>query len=181
MKKIIKFIGLAFVLLVLSLSSFAQGDATTTADASATIVSPITIEKQADMEFGDIAVSATVDGTVELVPMGGVATRNVLGGVTLPAYVANVPTAARFFVQGVPDYHYSITLPDDDVVILTRETGTETMAVNVFTSNPSGTGGVLNGSGNEILYVGATLEVIHDQEPGHYVTLTPFSVTVNYN
>jgi hypothetical protein len=181
MKTFIKFFATAILLLLLSVSSFAQGSASTTADASATIVTPISILKQADLEFGDIAVSETQGGTVELLPMAGVATRNPLNGVTLPAYTTNIPTAARFLVQGVPYYTYNILLPDDGFVLTHDMISTETMIVNDFTSSPSGTNGELDMDGKETLYVGATLVVAASQEPGHYVSLVPFNVTVNYN
>jgi hypothetical protein len=62
-----------------STSSFAQASATAT--ATATIVTPISITKTVDMNFGNVAVQT---GT---------------GGVTLPAVPGTV-TAASFTVNG---------------------------------------------------------------------------------
>lgn len=51
-----------------SVSSYAQ--ATATANSSAIIVTPIAISKTVDMNFGNVAVSASTAGTVVLAPAG---------------------------------------------------------------------------------------------------------------
>ncbi|MDP3436251.1 MAG: DUF4402 domain-containing protein, partial [Bacteroidales bacterium] len=104
MKSTIKIFTLAIIALGFSTASFAQVSAT--ANASGTIVTPIAITKTVDLNFGNIAVSAT-GGTVILAPAG---TRTITGGVTLPANTGTV-TAAEFNVTGQSGYTYSITLP----------------------------------------------------------------------
>lgn len=152
--------------------SFAQ--VTATATATATIVATLTITKVNDMNFGNVSVSATA-GTVILTPAGS---RSATGGVTLPAVPGTV-TAASFNVVGEGTYAYTVTLPTTNLT-LTRNTGTETMIVNAFTSTPSGAAGALTG-GAQTVTVGATLNVNGSQVPGVYVSGTPFPVTVNYN
>ncbi|HEY9116147.1 MAG TPA: DUF4402 domain-containing protein [Bacteroidales bacterium] len=168
MKKIILF---SFLVAGFAISSF--GQVTATATASATIVSPIAITKTVDMNFGNVAVSTTA-GTVVLAPAG---TRTSTGGVTLPATTGTV-AAAAFTVTGQAGYTYAITLPSTDYTI-TRATGTETMIVNTFTSNPSATGTLTGGT--SALTVGATLNVGGSQVAGSYTNATGFPVTVNYN
>ena len=68
MKNISKVIATAAIAIAFSNSSFAQ--ATATAAASATIITPITIVKNVDMNFGNVAVSASLAGTVVLLPAG---------------------------------------------------------------------------------------------------------------
>ncbi len=171
MKKMKKQVAIAIVLCVMAKASFAQVSATAT--ATATIVTPIAITKTADMNFGNVAVSTTA-GTVELTPAGA---RTATGGVTLPAAAGTV-AAASFDVTGTGNYTYSITLPSTSLV-LTRNSGTETMNVDNFTSTPSGTGTL--SSGAQTVTVGATLNVVGAQAAGTYVSGTPFTVTVNYN
>jgi len=125
------------------------------------------------MNFGNAAVTGTA-GTVILAPAG---TRTTSGGVTLPATAGTV-AAAAFTVTGATGYTYAITLPSTNYVI-TRATGTETMNVNAFTSNPSGTGTLTGGTST--LTVGATLNVSAAQVAGTYTNATGFPVTVNYN
>jgi hypothetical protein len=167
MKKLIFTIAL---LAAFSISGLAQ--VTATATSTATIVTPIAITKTVDMDFGNVAVGAT-GGTVVLTPAS---TRSETGGVTLPAVTGTV-TAASFTVTGTAGYTYSITLPSSDHTITS---GVNTMIVNTFTSDPTPTG-TLDGSGEETLNVGATLNVSANQAAGVYTSGTPFDVTVNYN
>src|ERR1700760_237351 len=89
MKNIVKVIAASVVVFAATTtSSFAQASAT--ASASANIVTPITIAKTVDMNFGNVAVSATTAGTTVLVPAG---TRTATGGVTLPAITGTVAAA----------------------------------------------------------------------------------------
>lgn len=165
-----KLIATAILVTCFAANSFAQ--ATATATATATIVSPISISKNTDMSFGNIAVQSGTGGTVVLAPAG---TRTATSGVTLPATGGSV-TAASFTVNGTGSYTYAITLPTS--VTLTHSGGVETMAATSFTSNPSGTGAL--SSGTQDIAVGATLTVAAGQLAGTY-TSGNFDVTVNYN
>ena len=78
---------------IASLSVNAQ--VTANATATGTIVTPIAIANSGDMNFGNVAVSAT-GGTVVLAPAS---TRSITGGVTLPA-VPGIVTAAHFAITG---------------------------------------------------------------------------------
>src|ERR1043165_2903700 len=96
MKNIFKSIAIASVIAVSANASFAQ--ATDVASASANIITPISITKTVDMNFGNVAVSATVAGTAVLAPAGTRSTGGA-GGVTLPATTGTV-AAASFTVSG---------------------------------------------------------------------------------
>jgi len=167
MKKVFT-ISFCFFGLLFSSSVFAQ--ATATATASATIVTPISISKTTDMNFGNIATDGTV-GTVILAPGS---TRTFTGGVTLPAATGTV-TAASFTVAGSGSYTYAITLPSS----VTITSGSDSMIVDTFTSTPSSTGTL--SSGSQVITVGATLNLVASQAEGTYTSATPFAVTVNYN
>ncbi len=171
MKNGLKFLFIAAVILGFSANSFGQESATAT--ATGTIVTPISIENAEDMNFGNVAVQSTSGGTVVLAPSGS---RSVTGGVTLPAIEGTV-SAASFDIEGAPNYTYSISLPS---AATTVSSGSNTMTVNAFTSDPSTTG-TLSASGIETINVGATLNVDAAQASGVYESETPFTVTVNYN
>ena len=173
MKNLVKAIVTAGVVLGCTSSSFAQ--ATATASASATIITPISISKTADMNFGNVAVSATIAGTAILAP-AGTRTTGGAGGVTLPATVGTV-TAASFNVTGQATYTYAITLPSGTINITS---GANTMGLTAFTSSPSATG-LLSAGGTQTLTVGATLNVAAAQPAGSYTNATAVPVTVNYN
>ena len=173
MKNLIKTIVTAAVVLGCTSSSFAQ--ATATASASANIITPISIAKTVDMNFGNVAVSATIAGTAILAP-DGTRTTGGGGGVTLPATTGTV-SAASFTVSGQASYTYAITLPSTATTI---SSGSNTMSVNAFTSSPSATG-LLSSGGTQTLTVGATLNVAFAQPSGTYTNATGVPVTVNYN
>jgi hypothetical protein len=139
---------------------------------TATIINPIAIEKVVDMNFGNVAIGAA-GGVVVLTPSG---TRSGTGGVTLPT-VAGTVAPASFNVTGDPEMTYSITLPSAP---LTVTNGSNNMTVSVFESDPP-LSGTLNSLGSQALSVGATLNVAGSQPEGHYVSLNPFQVIVNYN
>ncbi len=155
-------------------SSFAQASAT--ASATATIVTPISIPKTVDMNFGNVAVSASASGTVVL-STAGARTTGGSGGVTLPATTGTV-AAAEFTVSGQASYTYAITLPTATVVI--TDGASHNMNVTAFTSSPSATG-TLSGGGTQTLTVGATLNVSAAQFAATYTNATGLPVTVNYN
>jgi hypothetical protein len=172
MKTITKIFALGILFFGFAANSF--GQATASATAAATIVTPISILKVVDMNFGNVAVTAT-PGTVILTPAGS---RSITGGVTLPVVVGTV-AAASFPVSGLAGYTYAITLPASGLTI-THTNNTNVMTVNAFTSSPTPTGTIGVG-GTETLNVGATLNVLAGQLAGVYTSLIPFNVTVNYN
>ena len=174
MKNFFKSLAIATVAFVgFSNSSFAQ--ATATASASANIITPISIAKDVDMNFGNVAVSATIAGTAVLAP-AGTRTTGGAGGVTLPATTGTV-SAAQFTVSGQAAYTYAITLPTSCVI---TDGASHNMTVDNFTSTPSATG-LLSGTGTQVLNVGATLNVSAAQASGLYTNATGVPVTVNYN
>lgn len=154
-----------------------SAQATASATATATIVSPITITNAGNMNFGIIAKGT--GGTVVLTP-AGVRTAT---GTTLQT--GGTTSAASFTVGGQGTYTYGVTLPSTAYTITNTTAGTETMTLTAFSSNPSGTAGVISGAitanGTQTLLVGATLNVNSTQASGVYTNATGFPVTVNYN
>ena len=143
--------------------------AQTSADASATIVTPLEINKVADLKFGNIA-AGPVSGVVV---MSTDDVRTSDGGVTLIA-AGNESNAASFDITGAPDATFTIDLPSS---IFIYSDG-DKMEVNDFVSN-LGDSSVLSNEGTANLKVGATLIVEANQTPGLYEG--KFDVTVAYN
>jgi hypothetical protein len=160
--------------LIIASSQCSFGQATATAASSATIITPISIVKNVNMSFGNVAVSASLAGTVVLAPAGSRTTGGA-GGVTLPSTTGTV-AGADFTVSGQASYTYAITLP----TTVTITSGSNTMTVNAFTSAPATTGALSTG-GTQDLKVGATLVVTAAQAAGTYTNSTAVPVTVNYN
>lgn len=163
----------AFIAIIIAGTSWnAQAQSSATATATATIITPISISKTTDMNFGNVAVQTANGGTVVMTPAG---VRTSTNGVTIPATAGTV-AAAAFTVAGETGYTYAITLPNSVTI---SDNSSNTMTVNTFTSSPSGTGTLTGGS--QTLNVGATLNVTAAQAAGVYTSASPFTVTVNYN
>lgn len=145
--------------------------ASTSADATATIITPIAIAKVDDLRFGTFASSTS--GTVVMSTAGA---RSATGGVVLPTGSA-AGGAARFTVTGEAAATYTVTLP---VGAATITSGANNMTVDTWTSNPgtSAGAGLLTG-GTQTLLVGGTLNVGASQAAGTYTG--SFSVAVEYN
>ena len=142
--------------------------ATATATVDATIISTLSIDTRTGIGFGDISAGA-VPGTVVITTASS---RTATGGVTINT--ATSASAASFDLTGIPNASFSITLPGS----LVLSDGINSMVVDNFSSSPTPTG-VLDGSGQQTLYVGATLNVGASQPFGSYAGL--MSVTVDYN
>ena len=167
---------MALTIALVGFSAVTRAQSTAGALATATVVTPIAITKNTDMNFGNLSVQTLTGGTVVLAPAG---TRVSTSGVTLPATAGTV-AAAAFTVTGTGAYTYAITLPSAPVTLThSGGAGTGQMTATTFTSTPSGTGALTAGTQN--ITVGATLNVNPAQAAGVYQTLSNFDVTVNYN
>jgi hypothetical protein len=154
------------------LALFATGTAfaatSATANATANIVTAIGITKSVDLQFGNV-VSST-GATFVILSTAGVRT-----GDAILSTGGTGASAASFAVSGDAGSTYAITLPT--TATLTTTPGAETMTVDTFNSNPTGTGTLTLGSQN--LLVGATLHVGAGQVSGAYAGT--FNVSVAYN
>ncbi|MFC1589297.1 DUF4402 domain-containing protein [Pseudomonadota bacterium] len=142
---------------------------TATATVDAHIIKTIGMTTRNGLTFGDIS-AGTTSGTVILTPGGA---RTATGGTTIDTSTTGNP--ATFDIQGEPNASFSITLP---VSVILSDTASHTMTVDNFTSSPTPSG-VLDGSGQQTLFVGAVLNVSANQSFGSYSG--QMSVTVDYN
>lgn len=143
--------------------------ATATANVEVNIVSTLNITAQSGIIFGDISASS-VPGTVTVDTNGS---RTTTGGVTVNTNISGAP--ARYEISGEPNALYVITLPPS--VVITSSSG-NSMIVSGFRSNPV-TNGQLDLSGQQNLYVVATLNVGSFQPFGAYRGV--MATTVEYN
>lgn len=161
------------------LAGFATGvkaQSTATATTTATLITPISVTKDADMNFGQIAASGT-SGTVTL---GYTNNASVSGGVTSPNGGAGATTAS-FIVTGASTNGFSISLPTS--VVLTDGT-TNNLTVSDFTADLGSTSSLVDGT--KTIKVGATLTVPANTAAGIYTNTgadvtNGLFVTVNYN
>jgi hypothetical protein len=174
MKNTIRFFATALIMLAFSAGASAQ--VTDGAYAEAHIITPLTITKTVDMDFGNVAV-INAPGTVVL---STASLRSSTGGATPVANPTGIVSAAEFAITGAANAQVFVTLPADvpTPVRVYHANGTDYMNVTLFNCNPAS--GFLLTTGNETLRVGATLNTGADQLPGVYHTLADFEVTINY-
>jgi hypothetical protein len=151
------------VALLVTLPSVSAIAAVGTAQALQVVETALSIEKQSDLDFGT-GVQGDPAKTVD-------------------ADTSETAGNASFKVSGQPNKAYSITLPDNDSVVMTTGAGsssTQVIAVNNFASYPAqGANGQLSAAGEEMLYIGATRDaLLPNQEAGSYSAT--FTVTVVY-
>ncbi|QGY46008.1 DUF4402 domain-containing protein [Maribellus comscasis] len=172
MKKLVFLFASLFIIVVASQSVKAQNpEATANSDASATIIKVIGIENTQYLFFGNI-IASSAGGTVTVASDGTAAGYN---GVAAPTGNEGTRQPATFTVEGENSVAYSISLPEDDEITLTKN-GATPMALSDFEHNADET---LSSGGTETFNVGAKLNVNPDQATGTYEG--QFSVTVAYN
>ncbi|MDH5784341.1 MAG: DUF4402 domain-containing protein [Chromatiales bacterium] len=143
--------------------------ATAIARVTADVIETISITARSDLSFGNIPTMPT-GGTVTISPTG---TQTFTGATDLSSALDGSP--ASFEVTGTPNSSYSIRLPISSVL---NNSTTTSMVVHSFTSLPE-QNGLLDNSGRQMLYIGATLNISPNQPIGAYVI--PVAVTVDYN
>jgi len=170
---VIKLAGLSIFGLAASIALQASTvSVSSSATAGASIITPLSISNNGSasqgLEFGQIVAHG--GGWVYITPAG---VRTVYGVEVVPSSASN---AATFLVNGQANNTFSIVLPADGTVTLTS--GSNTMPVISFASNPSGSG-TLDSTGNKSVSVGATLLVGANQTAGNYTATFPVTVTYN--
>ncbi|MEM8520455.1 DUF4402 domain-containing protein [Flavobacterium sp. PL12] len=170
-----KKITLLAILIIAALSSNANAQTVVSpvATATATIITPLTISKLVDMNFGDISTNGT-NGTVIL---SNANVRSATGGASFSAATPGTITSAKFVVTGNTGYAYSISIPT--AITLTHTNTTSVMQVTNI-GNSVGATGTLTG-GTQDISVGGTLNLVGAQLEGVYTNTTDLKVTVNYN
>lgn len=157
------------LVILVSCQSVIIAQATANFTASVTIIEPVSVINQAQMNFASI--SSNSGGKVVLDPNDS---RSALGGVVLEE--ENGVSAAKFLITGEKGLTVVITLPKDQ---FTLTKGSQNITLHSFTSNlpPS-----FQLSEEFVsLNVGATIEIEGVQPPGIYNSTNPMSVVVNYN
>jgi hypothetical protein len=148
------------------------------------ILDPMTLNNDADMDFGRI-VPGTANGTVVMTPNGS---STVASCTTTSGIVRTGNCRAAFFDGNVPFiFNLQITKPAGNQVTLTGPAGA-TIRLHDFTF-AKGTGLMLGGSltdpnylvigGAFSVYVGGTIDVARTQRAGIYTG--NFTLTFNYN
>jgi hypothetical protein len=143
--------------------------APTAATGTAAILSPLSVIKNTDLDFGTLVVSGA--GTAVLDPVSGAV--STTGGVTKSGTAAH---PATFISTGSKNAVVHIKLPTNPIT-LTRVGGTETMTVSTWTLDGA-TNRRIPGNNTFMFAVGATANVAAGQADGTYAGT--FTITVQY-
>jgi spore coat protein U-like protein len=163
-----------FVMVLATQRVNAQNSATSEpANATATIVKAISIDKVTDLQFGKI-IAAPTAGQVAIQTDGS---RTIASGNVVLFNQGSDEQAASFKTIGSPGAAYYLVLPADGSVSLTGPTGSDPMTIEGFVHSATGT--LDAATGEETFNVGATLNVGANQAPGQYTGT--FTVTAAYN
>ena len=169
---VLKFFTLSAAIFAFSTISFGQDTSTGTVNASANIITPISIVKVTDINFGDLVPSATTAVTVVM---------GQTGSITSDAqyFLANsstARTAASFTITGAADHAYKINCP------ATIDLVGPGAAKMTLTFDPSlaidGTSLTMPETGTQNLSLGGSLALAQNQQAGTYTV--NFNVTVAY-
>lgn len=167
------------------LPAAAQQRAIGTAQMRSEILDPMTLNNNADMDFGRI-MPGTANGTVVMTPDGGgvAASCTTTSGITRTGNCR----AARFDGDVPFIFNLQITKPAGNQVTLTGPGGA-TMRLHDFTFAKGDSAFMIGGTltdptywvigGNFEVFVGATLDVARTQRAGIYNG--SFTLTFNYN
>jgi hypothetical protein len=169
MKKII--LSFLAIVMVVSFSNKVMAQSTANSDALATLIIPISIVKNVNMDFKTVAGSATA-GTVVMAATVGAAL-SPTGGCTV---ISGTPTAGKFTVTGQGTQVFTITLPTA-ASTLTGSVAGDITVDNWTCSEPLTTAALVGGT--LVFYVGGTLNVGANEVAGLYSG--NFDIIVDYN
>jgi len=145
----------------------AQNSASATATANATIVCPVSITNNSNLEFGTITNSAT--GGSVVVPTVGSATYNTVVATT-GAHAGPTPHSADFTVKGQGAFAYNVAS-----IVLTQMTGAGGATFGSLTCNvPNNTAGGTN-LANEVFPCDNDHDAVNAQDPDNYEGTGPNS------
>lgn len=178
MKRIFKQHSLLRAALAVALAAMAMSSQAVegTATATGTVITPISITKSADLNFGNFAPGT--GGTITVSTSGAPTSTGIVRSTTV------TPTAAKFDVSGDNNATYAITYTGTSATLSDGATGTMDLAIHSdltagnATSNTASSG-TLSAAGTQSIYVGGTLTVGATQASGTYTGSV--KVQVEYN
>jgi hypothetical protein len=159
--------------LFLFLSGAAKAQATVSAQAFAEIIEALAANEDEPLNFGRFTPGSS-GGSVIISPDG---LRSVRGTV-MPA--GGVYSPGRFLVTGAPGASFTISLPDEETVLMHQQSG-NTMQVNGWISDPPPGDAANLADGSRVVSIGATLNIGNMEENPVGMYAGTFVLTFAYN
>jgi hypothetical protein len=144
--------------------------ASATAEARGVVLSPLTLTKVSDLDFGTVSASAAA-GTVSVDATSGI--RSVTGGVTA---VPSTFSRARFdgLAQAATTVQLTLVPPTGGLLY----SGSNSVSVSNMGFDSAGATRVVPAGGSFVAYVGGDFAIAANQPNGTYSAL--FQVTADY-
>ncbi len=144
--------------------------ASATAEARGVVLSPLTLTKVTDLDFGTVAATSAL-GTVSVNADTGI--RTVSGGVVA---VPSAFSRARFdgLAQAATTVQLTLVPPTGNILI----SGSNSVGVSNMSFDSAGTVRVVPAGGSFSAFVGADFDIAANQPNGTYSAL--FQVTADY-
>lgn len=143
--------------------AIAGGNSSTAmATAKATVVEPLTITKNNDLNFGSFSVNGA----------GSISSEGTTDNTTLVPSENNPQANANFTVKGSDGYSYGITIPEKEISIIDKNNKDAELDVSGPTER------TLNGGIDDFEIYGI-LRLNGNENPGTYAS-TNFDITVHY-
>lgn len=158
------------LMVVASLTVPAHAQTTASATGRTTIIHPLSVSAQRDLDFGRL-VAGTTAGTATINPITEI--RTVDGGAS---GAGGTPVSASFAARGIAGQMLHIVVPSTPV-IASNGSGA-TMTISNF-AHDGGSGPILlNADGDATIHVGATISLSPGQAEGAYTA--HFSIIAIY-
>lgn len=150
--------------------------ASTTGQGSITVLRPLTVTKNADLQFGTVVRPSSGAGTAVVSAAGA---RSVTGGV-IGLNSGDTPQAAQFTVDGEGGQSISVTIPATFSIANGSDTLTVTTSNNLTGSAAAQTlSNALGAAGSLVFKVGGSVPVASTTATGLYSGT--FTVSATYN
>lgn len=155
------------------ISGFAGAQATISAQAFAEVIEALTANENEPLNFGRFSPGSN-GGAVIISPDG---LRSTRGTVTT---AGGTHSPGRFVVTGAPGASFTISLPEEETVLVHQKTG-NTMQVNGWISDPPSGDAANLSDGSRVVNIGATLNTGSIEENPVGVYAGTFTLTFAYN
>lgn len=165
------YIPLFFIFLFIS--GFAKAQATVSSQAFAEVIEALAAQEEEPLHFGRFTPGPN-GGSVIITPDG---LRTSRGTVTT---AGGNHSPGRFMVTGAPGTSFTISLPDEETVLVHQQSG-NTMQVNGWISDPPSGDAANLADGTRLVSIGATLNIGPMEENPVGIYTGTFVLTFAYN
>ncbi len=159
--------------LFLSITGFAKAQSTVSSQAFAEVIEALAATEEEPLNFGRFTPG--INGGSVIVTPDGLRTAR---GTVITAGGAHSP--GRFVVTGAPGTSFTISLPEEETVLVHQQSG-NTMNVNGWISDPPSGDAANLADGSRMVSIGAILNIGSMEENPKGIYTGTFVLTFAYN